>query len=151
MECKSIWKMSCYIEIIRKQLLSYHKLFLSIDLLPFSMIALLYFLSFSLFFTLKWQSCLQYGRLARWRKWRACDVAEAKEELENELWRKWSNGRVGEWAVTKVKRRKDWRLSCDVGEVTERFENELCLSSCVPRFVSAISAAEIRRVFNNLF
>ena len=40
-----------------------------------------------------------HGRLARWHKWRACDVGEAKEELENELWRRWSNGRVGEWAV----------------------------------------------------
>ena len=40
------------------------------------------------------------GRFARWRKWRACDVGEAKEWLENELWGRWSNGRVGEWAVT---------------------------------------------------
>ena len=38
-------------------------------------------------------------RLARRIKWTACD-AEAKEGLENELWRRWSNGRVGEWAVT---------------------------------------------------
>ena len=65
-----------------------------------------------------------HGRLARWRKWRACDVGEAKEGLENELWRRWSNGRIGDWAVTQVKRRKGWRTSCDVGEVTERFENE---------------------------
>ena len=41
-----------------------------------------------------------YGRLARWRKWRACDVGEAEEGSENDLWRGWSNGRVGEWAVT---------------------------------------------------
>ena len=40
-----------------------------------------------------------HGRLAGWRKWRACDVGEAKKGLENELWRRWSNGRVGEWAV----------------------------------------------------
>ena len=32
-------------------------------------------------------------------KWRACDVGEAKEGLENELWRRWSNGRIEEWAV----------------------------------------------------
>ena len=51
-----------------------------------------------------------HGRLARWCKWRAYDVGEAKEGLENELWRMWSNGRVGEWAVT--------------GEVTEKLENE---------------------------
>ena len=38
------------------------------------------------------------GRLARWRKWRACDVGEAKEGLGNELWRRWSDGKVGEWA-----------------------------------------------------
>ena len=59
-----------------------------------------------------------HGRLARWRKWRACDVEETKG-LENELWRRWSNGRVGEWAVTKVKWRKGWRMSCDVDEVTQ--------------------------------
>ena len=33
-------------------------------------------------------------------KWRACEVGEAKEGLENELWRRWNNGRIGEWAVT---------------------------------------------------
>ena len=38
-----------------------------------------------------------HGRLARWRKWRACDVEE-KEGLKYELWRRWSNGRVVEWA-----------------------------------------------------
>ena len=38
-------------------------------------------------------------RLAWWRKWRACDVGKAKEGLENELWPRWSNGRVGEWVV----------------------------------------------------
>ena len=51
--------------------------------------------------------------LAKWRKWRACDVekrkegwriscdvGEATEGLENELWRRWSDGKVGEWAVT---------------------------------------------------
>ena len=27
-------------------------------------------------------------------KWRACDVEEAKEGLENGLWRRWSNGRI---------------------------------------------------------
>ena len=31
----------------------------------------------------------------------SCDVGEATEGLENELWRRWSNGRVGEWAVTE--------------------------------------------------
>ena len=29
-----------------------------------------------------------HGRLAMWIKWRACAVGEAKEELENELWRR---------------------------------------------------------------
>ena len=29
-----------------------------------------------------------HGRLARFIKWRACDVEEAKEGLENELWRR---------------------------------------------------------------
>ena len=46
------------------------------------------------------QTLNYHGRLARWRKWRSCDVGEAKEGLENELWRRWSNGKVGEWAVT---------------------------------------------------
>ena len=32
-----------------------------------------------------------YGRLARWRGWRVCNVGEAKEGLKNELWRRWSN------------------------------------------------------------
>ena len=51
----------------------------------------------------------RHGRLARWIKSRACDVGEANwrmncdlgeatEGLENELWRKWSDGKVGEWA-----------------------------------------------------
>ena len=40
------------------------------------------------------------GWLARWRKWRASDVGEAKEGLENELWRRWSNGRVGAHSPT---------------------------------------------------
>ena len=41
---------------------------------------------------------LMHGRFARCRKWRACDVGNAKEGLENELRRRWSNGRFGEWA-----------------------------------------------------
>ena len=56
------------------------------------------------------------------------DVGEVKEGLENELWCRWSNGRVGEWAVMLVKRRKGWRMSCEVGEVMESLENELCSS-----------------------
>ena len=58
-------------------------------------------------------------------KWRACDVGEAKEGLENDLWSRWSNGRIEEWAATLVKRRKGWRMSCDVSEATESLENEL--------------------------
>ena len=58
---------------------------------------------------------VHHGRLARWRKWKSFDVWEAKEGLVNELWRSWSNGRVGEWAVTWVKREKGWRMSWDVG------------------------------------
>ena len=60
-----------------------------------------------------------HGRLARWRKWRSSDVGESKEGLENEPCLRWSNGWVGEWAVTWVKRRKGWRMNCDVGEVKE--------------------------------
>ena len=48
-----------------------------------------------------WGDPVNHGRLARWIKWRVCDVGEAKEGLENELWRRWSNGRVGERAVTR--------------------------------------------------
>ena len=43
------------------------------------------------------------------------------ERLENELNKLWRNGRVGEFAVTYVMRRKGWRMSCDVGDVTERW------------------------------
>ena len=45
----------------------------------------------------------KHVRLARWRKWRVSDVEEAKEGLENELWRRWTNGRIWEWALTYVK------------------------------------------------
>ena len=44
---------------------------------------------------------LNHRRLARWIKRRACDVGEAKEGMENKLWRRWSNGWVGEWAELK--------------------------------------------------
>ena len=30
----------------------------------------------------------------------SCDISKATEGLENELWRRWSNGKVGEWAPT---------------------------------------------------
>ena len=43
---------------------------------------------------------IYHGRLDGWRKWRAYDLGDMKEALENQLWRRWSNGRVGEWAVT---------------------------------------------------
>ena len=68
-----------------------------------------------------------HGRLAKWRKWRACDVGKVNEGLENELWRMWSNGRDGERAVTYVKLRKGLRMSSEIGEVIEMLENELCL------------------------
>ena len=35
-------------------------------------------------------------QLASWRKRRACDVQGAKEGLENELWRRWTDGKVVE-------------------------------------------------------
>ena len=38
---------------------------------------------------------LAHGRLARWHRWSACDVGEATKGLENKLWRRWSDGRVG--------------------------------------------------------
>ena len=38
---------------------------------------------------LDWGSFLNHGQLARWIKWRACDLGEAKEGLENEMWRRW--------------------------------------------------------------
>ena len=41
----------------------------------------------------------------------SCDVGEATEGLENELWRRYSDRRVGEWTVTEVKWRKAWRIS----------------------------------------
>ena len=39
-----------------------------------------------------------HERLTRWRRWSAYDIIEAMMEgLENELWCKWSDRRVGEW------------------------------------------------------
>ena len=37
----------------------------------------------------------------KWRKdWRiSCDVGKATERLENDLWRRWSEGQVWEWAL----------------------------------------------------
>ena len=55
----------------------------------------------------------------------SCDVGKATEGLENELWRRWSDGKFGEWTVTQVKQRKVWRMSCDVGKATDWLENEL--------------------------
>ena len=52
---------------------------------------------------------MNHGRLTSWRS----------------LWRRRSKRGVGEWAVTQVKQRKDWRMSCDVGKATEGLENEL--------------------------
>ena len=47
------------------------------------------------------------------------------EGLENELWHRWSNRRIGEWAVMWVKRQKGWWMRCDVGEAKEGLENGL--------------------------
>ena len=57
----------------------------------------------------------------------SCDVGKAAEGLENELWRRWSNVTVVEWAVTWVERQKSWRMSCDVGEATKGWRMRLCL------------------------
>ena len=39
----------------------------------------------------------------RKKEWRmSCDVGEATEGLENELWRRSSDGKLGEWAVGKA-------------------------------------------------
>ena len=32
----------------------------------------------------------------------SCDVGKATEGLENELWRRWSDGKVGEWGMPIV-------------------------------------------------
>ena len=79
----------------------------------------------------------------------SCDVSEATEGLVNELWHRWSYGKVGEWALLfkwracdvgeakeglgnelwrRWRDRKLWRIrvSCNVGGVTESLENELC-------------------------
>ena len=63
--------------------------------------------------------CSAHKRLARWIKRRACDVGEAKEGLKNELWRRWINGRVGEWTKYILEKMSD------VGKATEGLENEL--------------------------
>ena len=50
--------------------------------------------------------------MKRWKGWSMnCDVGEATEGFKNELWRRSSDGRVGEWVVTYVKRLKAWIMS----------------------------------------
>ena len=53
---------------------------------------------FNFFLFILEERATYHARLARWRKWRSCDVGEAKEGLENELWCRWSDKKVGEWA-----------------------------------------------------
>ena len=47
----------------------------------------------------------------------SCDVGKVTEGLENELWSRLSDGKVGEWAVMCVKQWKGWRMSCDMSRV----------------------------------
>ena len=49
--------------------------------------------------------------LARWIKWRACDVVEAKEGLGMSCDVGKANEGFGEWVVTWVKWREGWRMS----------------------------------------
>ena len=52
-------------------------------------------------------------------RWRAnCDVGEATEWLENELWRRRSDGK---WRISRAPLENE----LDVGEATEGLENEL--------------------------
>ena len=67
----------------------------------------------------------------QWIKWRACDVGKAKEGLGNELWRRWSNVRVGEWAVGKATEELGnelWRRWSD-GKFGEWAELHFCIMS----------------------
>ena len=37
--------------------------------------------------------------MKQWKGWRmCCDIGNATEGLENELWCRWSDGKLGEWA-----------------------------------------------------
>ena len=60
----------------------------------------------------------------------SCDVGKATEGLKNELWRRWSDGKVWEWAAIhmfghgRLARWRKWR-ACDVGEAKKGLENEL--------------------------
>ena len=45
---------------------------------------------------MKWRACDEEKRKKGWRM--NCDVGEATEGLENELWRWWSDEKLGEWA-----------------------------------------------------
>ena len=49
----------------------------------------------------------------------SCDVGKAREGLENELWRRWSDWKA--WKMSST----HWRMSCDVGKEREGLENEL--------------------------
>ena len=39
-----------------------------------------------------------------------CDVCKATEGLENELWRRWNDGKVGQWALLIPQLFRHWRL-----------------------------------------
>ena len=48
----------------------------------------------------KWRKGWRMSSALLWIKRRACDVGEAKERLENELWCRWSNGNFSKFSVT---------------------------------------------------
>ena len=92
----------------------------------------------------------EHGWLARWHRWSACDIGEAMWGigLENEIWCRWGDGRVGEWhsahspplpsrRLTYVTSTSPtslgkppmwcWRMRCDVDEVMEGLANDTLL------------------------
>ena len=55
----------------------------------------------------------------------SCDVGEATEGLENELWHGWSDeGLENEAEHGRLARWRKWR-ACDIGQAKEGLENEL--------------------------
>ena len=81
-----------------------------------------------------------------WRENSTPAMGGSPGDVVKSLWRRRSERRVREWAVTYVKLRKDWRMSCDVGKATKGLENELWLRWSDGKF-GDLSSAEYLYIY----